>query len=292
VTTLIRSHEYGDGNIHGNCGIRIAYRLLATYTTEEESSKRYKELLDRGQLSRILTPRHASPITAMLHSIKRAEGGRAVARAYPVEWAFAELLEVLHYGSYALICMTDTEDGLGDGHKGEYATRNFAAWLLDNGVVQGNCTTGIRYPDDPVSTREVYGWFFVPDKPRINALIAKVKREICQYIKDCNNDPEIAKQAEKKKTEAEVTKEALERGYEGFSLGEEPNPLFTYIATSDVDLLRVPQFAAPTAASTTTSDLERIEELGSRLGNLDDDESDELEYLLDQQANEEEYYDE
>lgn len=210
---LIRSNEFMTDQMPGNCGINVAYRLAACYCDEPSAHAEYKRQLDRGNLHLIGGWTEHSTISTLLESIRHAEGGRAHARAYPLDWAYSEVLEGLHYGTYAMLAMTDTEEGRGDGHAGEFATRHFANWLLENDLVSGTPSVGVRHPDSE-ARREVYGWFLIPDKSRIEEHLSTTRDTIKAAIQEYNDEPSIKKSEKKERSEEEKIASAISDGFD------------------------------------------------------------------------------
>lgn len=224
---LITSHDFGSGQLQGNCGSRTAYRLKASYTTKEEALSEYNRRKQLFHLTRIqLRDRKQHCMQESLHAIMAAEAGRAKMRAYPIEWAFTDVLERIHTGSYALTVLTDTEDGAGDGHKGEFATRNFAKWLIRNDLMSGVDIAGIRPVNHDKTDYNMIGWILLPNLPRIDEFLAEKVATVVKYIEEANNDPALQEQEEARSAAQAETRAAIESGWEGFDIpeagGEQP----------------------------------------------------------------------
>jgi hypothetical protein len=192
-----------------------------------------------------------------LQTICTAEEGRAKMRAYPVDWAFADVLERIHTGSYALMSLTDTADGAGDGHKGPFATRNFAKWLIRNGLMAGTSISGIRPINHDESDYNITGWMLIPNPESIDEFLAHKIAEIQKYIEDSNDDPALEAQEEAKAAAQTETRAAIESGWEGFPIpetggGEPPEQSYELDEVGGVD--------RPRNDNITSAELHRAQE--------------------------------
>lgn len=209
---LLTSHSYKKSGVQGNCGGAFISRLGAAYKPESWCKNKYQELLKtKSQLRPIRTTENMA-ISHMLAALREAEGqptGGAYGRAYPLEWAFADVLEAATVHCPALVGMTDTHNGAGDGHPGAFATRHFAHWWGDNGFATDiKLTEGMRYGE-----RRVYGWWIAPNHDAIAKYIRAKKEEIFREVERWNNEPQFQGIREADRAAERAVASALERGW-------------------------------------------------------------------------------
>lgn len=190
MTQLLTTCSYNRTGVTGNCGGAMVSRIKGAYISENDSRRAYEKLLAKDP--RPIKYNNYYTISQLLQAIQKVEDNSiARGRAYPLEWAFAAILDDLAHVGPVIFGMTDTEDGMGDGHRGPCATRHFARWLQDNKFVKDASMTTAYRGIKGKGGREVYGWWFAPDYGTISPYIKDLKDKIIQCIKEWNDVPEI-----------------------------------------------------------------------------------------------------
>jgi len=223
---LITSYEFSNSGIPGNCGSRVPYRLSASYIDEKGVAARYKSNSKNGKLKSIVEYNGNDLSTALRRIYKHAPSDRAI----PLEWAYSDVLKHIHTGSYSIICITDTEDGQGDGHCGEFAPRYFAQWLIDKRLAFGDKVVCPRYEGEDREYNH-FAWILTPNFDSITKHLKSTIKDVKEYITEYNKDPLLMKQEGEKDAEEQELKQRITAGWAGFSSGVpedaiETNPLF------------------------------------------------------------------
>jgi hypothetical protein len=213
MTQLLTTCSYNRTGVTGNCGGAMVSRIKGAYITPEQSKTAYKALLKDDP--RPIKYNRYYTIAQLLQAIQKAEPKSiARGRAYPLEWAFAAILDDIAHVGPVILGMTDTEDGRGDGHKGICATRHFAEWLqTERFVKDASLTTGYRGIKGE-GGREVYGWWFAPDYGTISPYLKDLKDKIIQQIKEWNNVPEIKEKEKALEKARSAISEAVEASWD------------------------------------------------------------------------------
>lgn len=216
----ITKYSYHVNKMPGNCGAKVLHRLSASYSADPaEDRKRYNTAVESGTLSTIGTP-FGDSIRDMLWSIMVAEPKEGTMRCRPIalEWVFAEAVEAATSGDVALLFVSDTHNGAGDGHKGPCAPRHFVEWAIDNDLFEEiGAVTSTR----PRTDVEMTGWVMSPNKKRIRKLLNETSKQIQNFIEEANNEPKL--KAAKKAREAEEAKARarFQDGWDEFDVGAE-----------------------------------------------------------------------
>ena len=232
--TRLINHQFNVSQMHGNCGVQVLYRLTGNYISRDESER----ILKKEGPKPIPEPKSKDQYTIvdMVDLIKREHAHQ---HPYPIEFAYTCALSSIHGGSYALIAMSDTENGRGDGHRGAFATRNMAEWMQKEGLVDGEKTTAVRYPNTS-DRREVYGWFFVPNKAAITKFLVGMRKTVYEFIVNWNSQPELREAVKKKAEQKDAMRRKLLQGWDSSGAAQpevvvaEMEPMFVGVRTGRV----------------------------------------------------------
>jgi hypothetical protein len=190
---MLTSFSFHSGQLPGNCGVRQAYRLKGAYRSREEM----EGLMDEADTAKTLTTCDLSGstgkhIVTALDAFINGSSRSRVARAVPLEWAYLYTLDKVHGGSYALICLSDTDKGQGDGHGGAFSTRGFAEWLVQRGLGESIKAQNERKDCD----YDILGYWIIPDHEAMDKAITDGLAEIRKGIEEWNNDPRVKRSVE------------------------------------------------------------------------------------------------
>jgi hypothetical protein len=226
---LLTFHKYKQGTFPGNCGIRTIFRLAGKYIDDDAAADAYDRAKVEKKLAKIplAMPKESYSIQSLFSSLHTNGKHVGYTRPYPISWAFADALMSVYSPSSAALILTDTKDGAGDGHKGSYATRTFAHWLLKNELYHGNRVDPIkRIGGADNYTRQMYVWTLEADNAKCKQAIQRYRNEMYDTLQKENENPDLLKQLEAIELEQKKMKDTMQERWldSGFNFTR-PDPV-------------------------------------------------------------------
>lgn len=190
---MLTTFSFHSGQLPGNCGVRQAYRLKATYRSREEMEELMNSAAAQRELRQcLLSGTRGKFIVTLIDHFINCRADEREGRAIPLEWAYLYTLEKIHGGSYALICLSDTDNGQGDGHGGAFSTRGFAEWIVQRGLGEAVKCQNIRKDCD----YDIMGYWIIPDHMAMDKALEEGLKEMRKRIREWNNDPRVKRSVE------------------------------------------------------------------------------------------------